>query len=300
MNKPINISAFYDEVFSDPLDGADRLLEEQIESRVRAVLTDEAALSSRLKPLPAVALKLTELLRSDAVPFDKLAEIINQDPSLAMQIMKVVNSPLYRGTVEIRDLKDAIARLGVDGVSSLAMSIAMAALRPPKPIYFKIFGKVIWSHSLHCAHLCQKLAAHEGLDPFTAHFLGLIHDIGKIIIYECLLEVLTKSALAGDPGSEPFKNLMTEMSLDISYFVAREWQLPEDLCDALQQQQYFKELSPLADCLHRANACAELYLLLQKGLIAPENISDILAIYKCPEHIWTKFFTDAESIGNIS
>ena len=299
MDKLVKNSAFYEAVFPDCCDEV-TALEQEIMDRVKEMLGDDAKLSSRLKPLPAVAMKLTELLRSDSVSFDQIADAINQDPSLAMKIMQVVNSPLYRGTVEIRDLRDAISRLGVQGVSSVAMSIALATLRPPKPIYFKVFGQVIWSHSLHCGYLCQKFAQQDGLDQFTAHFLGLIHDIGKIIIYECLLEALMSSQHAGDPCSELFKNLLTEMSLDISYFVAREWQLPDDLCDALQQQQYFTKRSPLGDCLYRANACAELYLMIEKRLVPPEDIDDILASYQCPDRIWTRFFEDAQNIGSIS
>lgn len=299
MDKLVKTSAFYNAVFSDCCDDVSAL-ELEIVDRVKEVLGDDAKLSLRLKPLPAVALKLIDLLGNDSVSFDQITDAINQDPSLAMKIMRVVNSPLYRGNAEIRDLRDAISRLGVDGVSSVAMSIALATLRPPKPIYFKAFGQIVWSHSLHCAYLCQKFAEQQGLDQFTAHFLGLIHDIGKIIIYECLLEVLVSSQHVGDPCSDLFKNLLTEMSLDISYFVAREWQLPEILCDALQQQQYFKKRSPLGECLHRANACAELYLMIEKGLVPPQDIDDILATYHCPDRIWTRFLENAPNIGKIS
>ncbi len=107
------------------------------------------------------------------------------------------------------------------GIANIAATVLMKALMPDKPIYFKTFGKQIWTHSLQCAHLSQSLALHYKQNEFDAHFAGLIHDVGKIIIFESLCNALGKVLTGELPGSIAFKKLMSEMSLDMSYFIAK-------------------------------------------------------------------------------
>lgn len=288
-------TAFYDAMFECD-DTNINPLEEKALANVRALLNDREALSSHLAPLPVIQIQLLELLEKPDVEFAELEALIEQDPALATRVLSIVNSPLYLTRQPSQSLLDAIKRLGISGISGITSSILMEELRPVKPIYFKLFGKLIWEHSLHCAYLCKGFGRQMNVDEFSAHFLGLIHDVGKILIFNCLNAALREGILEGDPGSRIFKETMTEMSRDMSYFIAREWGLPERFWSALAEQVHTPK-GDLALALHRANLCAELYLLSSKGKISPQEQDQYLQEMDCEPELWQEFRDKAEHIA---
>jgi HD-like signal output (HDOD) protein len=259
MNKSVLSTAFYDVMFPESC-GRLSLLEAEIIKRVKSTLSDRALLSTKLQPLPALQMELVSLLNNQHVEYAKVAELINKDPALSLKVLKIVNSAQNTSGFVITDLSTAVARLGMNGIASIASAIMMKSINPPKPIYYKLYGRQIWSHSLQCAYLCKEFSKLLEQDEFFGHFLGLVHDVGKILVFECLVDTMTSTSLSHELGSQEFREEITGTSLDVSYFVAREWGLPDLLCDALQQQRTSIK-SPLAIALHTANQCAEYYLL---------------------------------------
>lgn len=262
MDNSLLSTAFYDVMFPESCSELSPL-ESEIIKRVKATLSDRERLSSKLQPLPAIQLELLTLLNNEHVQYAKVAELISKDPALTFKVLKAVNSAQNNAGFEISDLRTAVARLGMTGVATIASTIMMKSINPPKPIYYKLYGRQIWTHSLQCAFLCKEFSKTLEEDEFLGHLLGLIHDIGKILVFECLVDTMTTTPFNQELGSQEFREEITGTSLDVSYFVAREWGLPDPLCDALQQQRTTVR-SPLAIALQTANQCAEFHLLSKK------------------------------------
>jgi len=293
-----NIStAFYDALF----DGENTLssmnaLEEATLKNVRNILNDPKLLSNHIPSLPSILLELIETLKDEEAEFEDFITLIEKDPALALAVLKIANSAKYaRGDETIQSIKKAVGVLGTTGVANIATAILMKSLMPEKPIYFKKFGRQIWEHSSQCAYLCQELAVQYSQNEFDAHFLGLIHDVGKIIIFESLCKALSDVMSEDLPGSVVFKELMSEMSLDISYSIAKEWLLPQVYCEALREQNINKT-SPLAIILFKANMLSEVYLLLQKKKIKESHIEKVLTKLKVDEIIWQNFVEKATEL----
>lgn len=292
----INIStAFYDSLFDDTeMESSMNALEEATLENLRDVLNDPEQLSNHIPPLPNILLELLAILKAPNADFLDFIEVIEKDPSLALTVLKIANSAKYsRGDGSIKSIKTAVGILGTVGVANIATSVLMQSLMPQSPIYFKKFGRQIWEHSLQCAFLCQMLAETKDQNEFDAHFLGLIHDVGKIIIFGSLCHALS-NVLSGElPGNIAFKRLMSEMSLDISYSIAKEWQLPEIYCEALLANSLNKS-TPLSSILFKANIISEIYLLFKKKKIKEDQISKVLLQLKIEDSIWLTFLDKAE------
>ena len=288
-------TAFYDAMF-DSTDNNLNPVEEQAIFNVRSILNDPNNLSSYISPLPILQIKLLQLLENPEVEFHELSSLIDQDPALATRVLRTVNSPMFLTRGKAKDLHSAIKRLGISGISNIASSILMEKVRPHKPIYYKMFGRQIWEHSLHCAFLCRGFSKEQGEDEFSGHFLGLIHDVGKIIIFNCLNDAFSKGILEGEPGSKVFKEMMSEMSGDISYFIAREWNLPEKFWMAMFEQTTEPQLK-LAVSLHRANYCAELYLLHEQSKITEAELNESIDSLHCNGVVWQEFLGKAKHLA---
>lgn len=287
-------TAFYDALFDvTNMDTSMNVLEETTLQNVRNVLNDPEQLSKHIPPLPVILLELIDTLKDPNANFLDFIKIIEKDPSLSLAVLKITNSAKYSRGGGIQSLQKAVGILGTVGVANIATSVLMESLMPQSPIYFKKFGRQIWEHSLQCAFLCGELAKEENQNEFDAHFLGLIHDVGKIIIFGALCSALS-DVLPGElPGSLAFKQLMSEMSLDISYSIVKEWNLPDVYCDALLAQNMGKS-TILSSVLFKANKVSEIYLLSKKNKITEEQIEHVLQKLKVDESIWLTFLDNSD------
>jgi len=284
-----NSTAFYDVMFGDvnaeiPM----HKLEIKILQKVKVILNDPKMLGQHIPALPAMLVRLLNTIQDPDSDVSSFVEIIKQDPSFAIEVLQKANSATYhRGDKEILSLSRAVSFIGLAGLLRIATTLLMARVIPCKPIYYKMFGKQIWLHSVQCATLCELLADNNDENGFDGYFLGLIHDLGKIIIFDCLSKALAQE-ITSLPGTKVFKELMTEMSVDISYLIAIEWNLPNIYCEGLRQQKT-ENRSALAALLYKADKLSEVYLLMMKGIVSEETCADILAKNSVDKALWLEF-----------
>lgn len=123
--------------------------------------------------------------RPDADAED-LAQLVEQDPSLAAQVMRYARSPFfgYRGRVDT--LQEAVSRvLGYDLVLNLALGLAALKpfrIPPDGPLGLNAF----WQHAALSAALAQRLVrllpAADRPNPATAYLCGLLHNFGYLVL----------------------------------------------------------------------------------------------------------------------
>ena len=61
----------------------------------------------RIPSLPKVAANIIELTSDEDIPTIKLVEIIEKSQSIVTKLLKIANSPIYRGTKEVKTTKGA-------------------------------------------------------------------------------------------------------------------------------------------------------------------------------------------------
>ena len=91
--------------------------------------TTRARLKADVRPFRPVAVQLLKMAGDPSAPFGKLAALVQTDPVLAMELLKMANSPLFRRRVEIESVLQAIVFLGSDMVSSLVLTAITGMLR---------------------------------------------------------------------------------------------------------------------------------------------------------------------------
>ena len=135
-----------------------------------------------LPTLPEVAMQVRKAVGDPQATAGKIERIINTDPALSAKLLKVVNSPAYRGTAPITNLRMAITRLGTNMVRNLATSLVMEQLYQTQSTEaIKQRLKAQWQHSTQVATLSQLIAKRfTKLKPDEAMLAGLIHDIGVL------------------------------------------------------------------------------------------------------------------------
>ncbi len=130
-----------------------------------------------------------------------------------------------------------------------------------------------------CATACRLIAKQKRIDEFMAYLVGLIFDVGKIIVFQCMSNSFKEINPEMTPQSTAFKQIMCEKSAKLTYLAAKEWQLPEILLIALREQtntDNINRFSALGKILFSGNLAGEVYLLVQESVIKQEQGIDIL------------------------
>ena len=103
-----------------------------------ALLTHErlAEASERLAPLPAAANRLTTMLADDDVDMRAIVDIVTYDPVLTAVLLQYANSAHAGFVRPTSTVNEAVVRVGLGAVASIAMRTAVAkSLQRSLPVY---------------------------------------------------------------------------------------------------------------------------------------------------------------------
>ncbi len=234
---------------------------------VKTSLNKKEVRQKAVPRLPMVIPKLLRSLRDPDSSAKHYVEIINKDPAMSAAVLKLANSVYFNPIGRrIGDIEPAVVKLGIDGLRSVLSAAVMQPVLQRNSPYFSLSGQKIWLHSLCCAVSCELIAEHRGAEKFKVYLMGLVHDIGKITAFSELCKQFKANGEDVSPGYNAFVPLMKIISPAVSYWVAKDWDLPKEIIKALAEQVNLKEgnsVSQFGHILYQANLCAEVYATIK-------------------------------------
>lgn len=195
--------------------------------------------------LPSPPFQITRVLdQVNTMSFkDFRAEtMIQNDPAIACQILKIANAPFYGYPSQIVSLQQASTLLGPGPIKNIILTTPILESNDKAFNDYNIAIKSLWRHmiitatfALEIAELSQNYASDE---CFTA---GLIHDIGKIALLvhqPKIFSIIAKKAKRENislcqAGNETLGRPISE----ISGHLASMWGFPEKLIYAVKLGQ---------------------------------------------------------------
>lgn len=197
------------------------------------------AATSELRSLPSTTLQLTSLLDDDTVDAGSVLAIIEKDPSLTSNLLKLANSAFYGMRRQVGTTREALVMLGNKTVINLAFAASMGdVLRGPLAAY-RLDRNEMWHHALGTALGASSLIVFEqgGVEARERAFTcGLVHDIGKL-----LLNGLLKNELVQLPVDADFLGLMAAEKEILGFdhaeagaALGESWNFPASLVDVIR------------------------------------------------------------------
>ena len=204
-----------------------------------AVSNDELELPT----LPEVALRIRDEAENPNVSALSLAKVIAEDPGLSGRMIKVANSPMYRGAQTIEDLNMAISRVGVEFASNLATGMAMEQMFQATSDVIDRKLRQIWNHASAVAGISAVLARRfAGLRPDQASLAGLTHVIGVLPILSWAED---NSGMLGD--SMTLDRVIDSIHPALGTMILKSWEFPEEIAIVPSQYTNFERTAPAAD-----------------------------------------------------
>jgi HD-like signal output (HDOD) protein len=178
-----------------------------------------------LPTLPEVALQVREVADDPNATAKQLADIITTDAALSARLLKVANSPLYRGRVQIDSIQMAVSRLGLGMVRNLVTTLVMEQLFQATSNRLDKRLRELWEQSTKVAAASQVIANKlPGIKTDEAMLAGLIHSIG-------ILPILMKADEDGDliKDSKKLDHMIANLYPKLGANILRSWEFPETL-----------------------------------------------------------------------
>ncbi len=137
----------------------------------------------RLVSFPDIYFKIQEVINSPLSSATSIAKVVGKDPSLTARLLRLVNSSFYGFPNPIQSIPRAIAIIGSNELTALALAVStMTVFRHVPPSYVDM--KSLWMHSIACGVFSRLLAYAKRIRNEERFFLaGLLHDLGRIILY---------------------------------------------------------------------------------------------------------------------
>jgi putative nucleotidyltransferase with HDIG domain len=179
--------------------------------------------------LPSVALEIHELSCRPDIDTDKLTGVLERDPMLAGHVLKVANSPMFRGQDAETSLRTAVLRLGLKSLGEIVFELALN-MRVFRSREYSGIMEQLRRHSTACANLCRVIGARVGLDPENAFLCGLLHDIGIAAILIVLGE-RNKSEAALD--ASVLSEVVRQTHEEVSAMLVRLWKVGDGIAEVV-------------------------------------------------------------------
>ncbi len=255
----------------------------------------------KLPALPEAALQIRRVINNPQVGSDEIIQIVQTDPVLSARLVKIANSPLYGTWREIKTVRDAVRRLGLENTKNLSFSMSFKLLFSAKTSLIKQQIERIYEESIAIASIAYVITEYQvpKLDPDQALLSGLIQDLGLIPILKYIDEHPSLMQT-----TEQLGKTIDNLQLPISTLIFHEWNFDPEFLEIVKHgKDWTRDIGDEVDYCDIIIAARLFYLQQQDELPVPDlyqlPVIDKLGLYEYQDD--GQFFIDKaeEEIQNM-
>lgn len=181
--------------------------------------------------MPSTVRQALEMAKDPEASFGGITGVLEADPALTAQLLKLANSPMFRGAVPVSGLRQALVRVGLRGFIQLLMVASLSkvlVVRGHRGITMKLQERAtgVGVAAAEIARVCS-------LDRDAAFTAGVLHDVGIPMGYglfgACARYLPAEITDSPARKWEIVEALHQELGLDL----AQRWKLPAAVCGAV-------------------------------------------------------------------
>ena len=137
----------------------------------------------KLVSLPEIFIRVNQVMEDPKHDAKQLGDVISHDPALTARILRIVNSAYYALAVKIELVSRAVSVIGEQDLRNLILATSAVDVFKRMPNQL-VDIDLFWRHSVHTGIVARLLSRQcnilHGERLFVA---GLLHDIGKLVLY---------------------------------------------------------------------------------------------------------------------
>lgn len=186
--------------------------------------------------LPNVFTRIDDLINSPNSSLSDIAKVISDDTGLAARLLRIANSAMYNFPSKIDTITRAITVIGTRQLRDLVLATKVIQM------FNNLEGndvdmETFWQHSIACGITARALATVRRESNVEFYYLlGLLHDIGRLIMYIEIPEKASESMQLGrDQDMLLYQAENESLGFDhaaVGAELLSAWKLPKSMCDA--------------------------------------------------------------------
>ena len=210
---------------------------------LRTELEDDRlrSLASKLTPLPSLPTLYNEVIEEITSPdgtMESVGKILAKDVGMTAKILQLVNSAFFGLPQHVSGVGAAAGLLGMDTIKALVLSTQIFDQVEPNRL---LPIETLWDHSTRVAAFSRTIARMEEADTQLidhAFFSGMLHDIGKLVLYSEMEEEYSKivrlhTGVAQMPVWTAEKRIIGADHAMVGSYLLNMWGLPSPVVEAV-------------------------------------------------------------------
>jgi HD-like signal output (HDOD) protein len=187
---------------------------------------------------PDAAQEALAMARNPNSSTEQVVELFERGPALTQALLARANSAFYRrGSEPCSSIRQAVQRIGVKGVESVVTaSLVESMLCKPGSAYQRMLSDY-WGHMTRTAPIARDLALVFMAEPEAAFTLGLLHDVGKLVILDHLSQLRAKQKRDAKIPPATLQGMIDRLHEPIGGIALLRWRLGEEAANAVGNHQ---------------------------------------------------------------
>ncbi|MDY6988066.1 MAG: HDOD domain-containing protein [Thermodesulfobacteriota bacterium] len=216
-----------------------------------------------LPPMSEAMHKARKVLADPNSSFKDLAIVFVTDQAIAARVLKLANSAYYGLSNQVSSIQHAAVVLGYRTLGELVTVASTSELMSKALNGYGLESGALWQHSLAVAFGSKFIAGKKNPalvnDAFAA---GLIHDAGKLILDEYIVERRQAFQACVSEGQRGLviaeKDVLGIDHAEIASEICKRWNVPQKMTTGIRYHHdpARSEGSELANILHVADGLA--------------------------------------------
>ena len=260
-----------------------------------------------LPTIPSVLYNIIDCVGDDSTSASDLKKIVLNDQSISAKILNVANSAWFGFARRVEDISRAIVVLGFDTVLEISMYVSFSTFIKEASNSSIFEPEKFWMHSIASSEGAKHVAKDiKAISPEVANLIGLLHDIGKVMInylypreYE---EIVKEAASTGESLSEIEKKRLGFDHSEVGEWLSDKWKFPPRLA-ACVEYHHSPESAPKkylweVQLAHIANNLAKIVAIGESGNLktdlAGSRREKVLPYTKNTMNNWVSYLSEQE------
>lgn len=209
-----------------------------------------------VRQLPAAARDAMAICDNAAIARTELADRLSRDPSLVQGLLRQANGAFYgAGLAPILRVDSAIDRIGVAGTRAVVLASCVDGLLSKPGGAYDVMLTAVWTHMVNTGPLARLIAPEFGADPEEAFAIALLHDVGKLVVFDRISTLRTAKRRSVELPPEWLSLAIEQLHEPLGAVAAHRWGLGPHAADAIgahHRRQRPAMRHPLAETLFLA------------------------------------------------
>ncbi len=200
--------------------------------------------AGNLPVIPQLLVQLIDLCHQPEIDLQAVGKLIKKDAALSAKVLQLCNSAFIGARSAFMNVEQAVIYLGADTVKNLAISVSVQQVFRRVETNGLLNMDRFWYHSYQNAILAQRIAEAVAYpNPSEAYLAGLLHDVGKLLLWIAFPGKYVPLLLKGIRCHNGRLSFLEQEKLHINHceagaWLIEQWKLPPLIADAIRYHHH--------------------------------------------------------------